>query len=693
MSFDAKRFYELLPVVYRIRDAEQKYPLRDLLGVISEQSAVLEESLNQLYDDQFIETCADWVVPYIGDLIGCRPLNGKVPGIALPRAEVANTIRYRRRKGTAVMLEQLARDVTRWDARVVEFFQLLSWTQYMNHLRPACVFAPNLRQWTMAENLNTAFDTVAHTVDVRHISQGCGRYNLPNIGIFLWRLGAYSRTNSPAFALDQQRWFFNPLGCNLPLFTLPATEDQVSSPANQLNVPMPVSRRVLYERLSDYYGRNKSIFIQADGLDIDINQVSVCDLSDIAGGWAHTDRKLIAIDPELGRIVFPTGQQLPKQVTVSFQYGFSGNISGGQYDRESSFAEPDVPAREVSAPTTIQSALNASAGAGVVEITDNGRYTEALTINVGAGQKIELRAANYQQPTLVLRGDMIITGAADAEITLNGLLITGGTLVVPSTAANKLKKLQLVHCTLAPGISLTNTGAPQRPDIPSLVIESPELEVSIQSCILGGIRAVNTATVEIADSIVDATTTDKTAYASPVGKGNQAGGILSIVNSTIVGCVYSSLLKLVSNSILLATSPAGGNTVPILSERKQAGCVRFSYVPVGAQTPRRFRCQPDLALASRAAELGLQSTESLSAAEQSFIAGRVTPVFTSLNYGTPGYGQLSLRCAGEIRQGADDESEMGAFHFLYQPQRESNLRVRLEEYLRFGMEAGIIYVT
>ena len=69
------------------------------------------------------------------------------------------------------------------------------------------------------------------------------------------------------------------------------------------------------------------------------------------------------------------------------------------------------------------------------------------------------------------------------------------------------------------------------------------------------------------------------------------------------------------------------------------------------------------------------------------------PQFTSLNYGDPGYCQLSQRCAIEIRQGAEDEAEMGVFHNLYQPQRETNLRVRLDEYLRFGLEAGIFYAS
>jgi hypothetical protein len=36
---------------------------------------------------------------------------------------------------------------------------------------------------------------------------------------------------------------------------------------------------------------------------------------------------------------------------------------------------------------------------------------------------------------------------------------------------------------------------------------------------------------------------------------------------------------------------------------------------------------------------------------------------------------------------------MGAFHDLYQPQRQANLRVRLDDYTPAGMEAGIIYVS
>ena len=123
------------------------------------------------------------------------------------------------------------------------------------------------------------------------------------------------------------------------------------------------------------------------------------------------------------------------------------------------------------------------------------------------------------------------------------------------------------------------------------------------------------------------------------------------------------------------------------------GCVRYSFAPHGSQTPRRFRCQPDLAFETQAEALGLESAADLPVYERTLVANRVKPEFTSENFGDPEYAQLILNCAEEIAAGADDGAEMGVFHHLMQPQREANLQESLAEYLRFGLEAGIFYVT
>lgn len=695
MSFDTRRLYDLLPSIYRVRDDRLGGPLKELLDVIAGQVAVLEESLDQLYDDQFIETCADWVVPYIGGLIGVRALRGDVPRIASPRAEVAHMIAFRRRKGTASMLEQLARDVTSWNANVVEYFLRLSTTQYMNHIRPDHSYAPDMRQWEPLERLGSPFDGLAHTADVRQIGTGDGLYNIPNIGIFLWRLNAYSLTRSPAFRLDDRRFLFSPLGNNAPLVTNPVAEDQIEHLATPLNVPARISRRVLDAYLPDYYGDEKSLLVRRNGVDAGVGDVVAADLSDAGGGlWAHRPKDKIAIDPVLGRIAFPENDPPPGEVLVSYHYGFADDLGGGEYERLSTIDVKLAPMQQVVMGGNLQTGVNNAHAGGSVQIGDSGRYETALSVAVDAGQRLELRAANLHRPTIVLPGELEITGGDQSEVTLNGLLITGGPLVVPA-ANNQLRKLRLRHCTLVPGIARANDGSPVQPAAPSLSVELKAVTVEIDHCILGGLRIAPEANVVINDSILDAT--DETGIAYAALDGAAAGGMLQAVDCTVIGKVRTVLLEYASNVIFLSRLATGDTwTQPVRSERRQTGCVRFSFVPLTSLVPRRYRCQPELEIADRIAARerdGTHLTPLQKAQIEADVVASLVPRLTSRRYGEPGYCELAVRCPGQIKEGADDEAEMGAFHELYEPQRETNLRVRLDEFLRFGLEAGIFYVS
>jgi hypothetical protein len=177
--------------------------------------------------------------------------------------------------------------------------------------------------------------------------------------------------------------------------------------------------------------------------------------------------------------------------------------------------------------------------------------------------------------------------------------------------------------------------------------------------------------VSLLDSIVDAVTVDgkDVSYQGLPGKG--PGGPLTISRCTVIGEVATGKLTLAENSLFLRS---------VTADRRQEGCVRFCHVPLGSRTPRRFQCQPAIPAGATSEE-----AESLEA--------RVKPRFTSLHYGDPGYCQLTIGTAREIRRGAEDESEMGVFSSLRQPQREDALRIRLDEYLRVGLEAGIFFVT
>jgi hypothetical protein len=223
--------------------------------------------------------------------------------------------------------------------------------------------------------------------------------------------------------------------------------------------------------------------------------------------------------------------------------------------------------------------------------------------------------------------------------------------------------------------------------------DNPEERPLAERCILGAVRSPRETTVRLAHCIVDATAETNVAFAAP--DGISEGGTLTVVDSTVVGKVRTLDMELASSCLFLArlASPDPDWTSPVRSERRQHGCVRFSRIPPGSRLPRRYRCQSDLALAARAKALGLNSADDLPSAERTRVEARLVPTFRSLHFGDPAYAQLDLRTAVEIREGGEDRAEMGAFHDLYGPQRERNLRVRLDEYLRFGLEAGIFYET
>jgi hypothetical protein len=111
-------------------------------------------------------------------------------------------------------------------------------------------------------------------------------------------------------------------------------------------------------------------------------------------------------------------------------------------------------------------------------------------------------------------------------------------------------------------------------------------------------------------------------------------------------------------------------------------------------SPRRFHCQPDLALVQLEQQ---PDWETLSVAEKAGLKNleraRIRPAFHSLRYGLPTYCQLAHSCSPDIKRGADDQSEMGVFHDLYEPQRFTNLDARLDEYTPAGSDAGIILAT
>jgi hypothetical protein len=832
------RLYELLPAIYRIRDAEQGYPLQDLLRVITEQVDVVEADISQLYDNWFIETCQDWVVPYIGDLIDDQslPSAGQRHKILIPRRSVANAISNRRRKGTLALLESLADQVAGWQSRVVEFYKLLSYTQNINY-QGSPSQTVDLRQVDALDKLGGPFEELAHAVDIRRIisQYDIGKYNTPNVGLFVCRLKTYSVTRTPAYCLEEVSancYTFSITTNDIPLYNHPQKPAD-STQIRELNLPIPISRKALQSRILDYYDPipekfTKSLEIWLGNgsqvLPVPPEKIIVADLSD----WNYQPPKdHIAVDPQLGRMAFPL-RQLPKHgVWVSYYYGFSADIGGGEYNRKLKNPEGNLLllAEDIQDPVTLIGRLKdnsslshflrsqfspntgkllnnhhsvyspqaALIGAvvsefnqlllgeslyqeqsfasirlaertswfvqqnlqgkelirlnrllleaafpyeirkhhdykiykvrqnstechqtissailewqqdkprhAVIEILDSGVYVERIDINLESSQTLQLRAANRRRPVIRIldlrtsyRDAFNVTVKPGSCFTLDGLLITGrgvhvegaSTKCAPTQYAPtqyddaipaQPAKVIIRHCTLVPGWSLDCDCEPRRSNEPSLELFNTNAHTVIEHSIIGSIKVeqdeihTDPLPIHICDSIIDATSVEQEAI-SAVGD-SVAHARLTIARCTVFGQIDVHAIDLAENSIFNGK---------IFVSRQQQGCMRFCYVTPDSHTPRRYNCQPDL-VEQAVTEAAQQQRE------------RVKPLFNSTHYGTPTYCQLADTCAEEIKYGADDESEMGVFHNLYQYQKAVNLRTCLDEYTPADMQVGIIYIN
>lgn len=609
------------------------------------------------------------------------------------------------------MLEQLASDVTGWPARVVEMFELLATTQFMNHVRHHAAATASVRgagRLVLGGGFQAgAFDALSHTVEVRRVPTGAGRYNIPNVAVFLWRVQALRLPRSPLVPADAsgQRWRIDPLGADAPLFANPRTEEHVAHLAEPADVPLPLRRRFLASHLREQYGQGRSLLLETESAAgvaaVPAGDVRVCDLSDdpaAPGAWAHEPQPgdaHVAVDPVLGRVAYPAAPAAGETRLATFHHGVAVAVGGGGYDRAASMDDVDlvVPA---SGGQPLAPLLATVAGGGAVQIVDNRRYGAPATVTAttpvagAADRAVVVRSANRARPLLEGAGQVRLAMEPDTTVVVEGLVLAGAPLVIDEAADARPRTLVLRHCTLVPGLTRTPAGGPGALGWASLLVLHPLASVVLEHCVVGPMVAVEGVEVAAADCVIDAGAATEVAFCGravpggggvrtvttaadrQTGDGVAPGGHLELEACTVVGKVHAQRLD-VSDSLLLGRLGVAGDPwpAPVWAERRQVGCIRFSYVPPGSRTPRRFRCVPG----------------------EGEGAGAHIPHHTSLRYGDPGYAQLRPATHRAIRTGASDEGEMGVTHELHQPQRETNLRLRLDEYLRFGLEAGFFYAT
>jgi hypothetical protein len=477
-AYYAQRLWALLPAVYRTDDTDPSGapgPLQELLNRVGAQAAVVRRSLDRLWADQSIETCDDWVIPYIGDLLGTNLVTGL--DARGQRLDVANTIHYRRGKGTLAILEQLARDITGWDAHLVEGFRRLARTRHgLDPMVGGAAFpgasAPEVAGLLIGEGLigaltgtpaggladlrsahgaalaGSPFDELFHTADLRAGQGAMGHFGIPKLLVFLWRLYSFAigdptgigdiiTTPGTPVAVTgcPNQFVFDPTGRETPLFLpppAPVTDDFADTwtPAYEWQVPGPITAS-----LEQAISATGSTAPPAPPYPFPPPNptpgsppASSPPTAAVPYGYAVTGAALCEVWPERGRFSVQPSSPPPSatRLTVAYYYGFSGYpgtlyLGAGPYDRLVLGDPPQQqpPVRTLSGGTGLHTALAAVGPSGTVVIAESLTYRDAPADLANTAAPIDtllVQAGPQQRPVLRPTPDSPPGGAMPAWV-------------------------------------------------------------------------------------------------------------------------------------------------------------------------------------------------------------------------------------------------------------------------------------
>ncbi len=734
-TYFAEKLWEMIPSIYRHEDglAENPGVLRAIVEVMAEQAAILRRSQDRLWEDQFVETASDWAVPYLADLVATRllPLENKRGR----RVDVAKTIYYRRRKGTLRVLEELISDIAGWEGKVVENFHRLGRARHGLDPHPAPLAGrfsqtqpggwADLRRQFSSEQAGGPFDEYHYTPDMRQHQGTTGRYNIPKLAFHLYRLKSYKVEDVTPFvdAANPERFTFDPSGRSIPLFIQrnrgddydwdnwhSALEWEVPAPvrcrllnhaeyliservvqALEISPGIPASTSTELREMSGWRFRSEvrlrttldstlstalntgqwlallhhaivencgkyALLPDTDPLSQKTESLAVEDAGTLfspettsaanLATWAvaaQAEKNLI-VDPERGRFTFVNMAPLPDptEVTASYHYGFSGEIGAGTYPR------PEVESCEPTEPTKTGGGLihfSQIPQDGVLQIDDSKTYKPVH--NRGGIINTRIQAANHQRPFLCLQNasnEWVLEAnspTSDSNLALEGLWV-GAVGAYVMILRGDYECVTISYCTIDPGGSADITGAAIFPL--HLFIEGTVEKMLIDSSIMGPIAVRDGGVVEeltIRDSIIQSVDAG-----TPALQFDQ--GVVNIERTTVFGKV--ELHRLFATETLITDLANVTDT--------QSGCFRFSAALKDSRLPQPY---------------------------ESYFFTDNNHWFTSRVFGQPGYGQLSDTAPEELKRGAENQSEIGAFSSLINPIKLDSLQVKVEEYMPFGL--------
>lgn len=718
----------LLPAHVRDRDAETGGLVRTLLAAVAAELSLVETDLEQLYDSWFVETAPEWVLPYLADLVGLVGLPGDLgtesgAGVSR-RGVVANTVRYRQRKGTVAVLEEVVHDVTGWPTKAVEFFSLLGTTTHVNHVRPERPAFGSLRGTSSVELeapglARAALTRFAHTGEVRHVDPGRtggrGRYGIPNVGLFVFPVQVYDANLTPARPVGPT-WLTHPLGRPSPWFAPPTTEREIEHLAVESDLALPLRPRRLLGLLrqarvaaaADDDPRPLPVAVRIDGSDDPLppHRVRVCRLEDLATDTADPPQVLdgwqVMVDPVNGRVQpyvdgdpYDAAVHGPHTIHVTHASGALADVGAGTYDRSAVHervldADPfvalderrdrfDAQVRVPGGPAapgidTLDDAVAAvtagwtgaePGGTRVVAIADQEDYSLTAPLELPADGRLVLVATEWTERTLV-DGDVAspVPGVYTAEGRQPRVV---GDVVVLGGAGSALLLDGLValgDVRVEPG-GLRSLTLSQCTIAGRIVVENDGTPTGRNDTLEVTVVRSLVGGIALAETVPRLTVTDSVIDPElTVLDGGAATGRAVEAAGTYAEVAGSTLIGSLECHVLEVTSSICDGVVAVVD--RQRGCARFSYLAPGSRAPRRFRCVP--------------AADAVTA---------VGPAYLSRDPASPFYPSLAPSTPSAIRRGGEGGAEMGVHHHLRRPLRMDAARRLVEPYVPAGMQIGI----
>jgi hypothetical protein len=730
-AYFTEKIWEMIPAVYREQDGLADNPgvLRSLVRILAGQAAILRRSNDRVWDDEFIDLCNSWAVPYLADLVATRLVS--VLNLRGRRIDVAKTIYYRRRKGTVRVLEELISDITAWDGVVVEEFRRLARAWHGLDPQPAPFLGQftgtppggyaDLRRPRGAELSGGPFDEYFHSADLR-IERGTdGLYNIPKITFYLYRLQSRPLVGvTPMRGPSNRAFTFDPSGRDVPLFGLRNRDeafdwDQWRS-AREWELPAPIRCRELGD--AEFLLSEGAILalIAAPGL----TNPAVADLrklrdepfpseirmhdalaamptrAELLSAPVYTALLRLALIHDCGKnallpksilVESPPGTVIPTELIVS------GNL--GTWTATATGKELVIDPER---------GRLLFIGAAPPAVTPAVGYCYGFSAPIGAGSYD--RSSSVLPPTRpALSGGAAII---PADVDVGATATPGVTELADSSTFGPAASITGIHNTqiqgrnqqrpylrLAASWTLDSTPNTQC----ALVIEGLWIGASGNfSLILAG----DYATVTIRHSTLDPGGLD--------WQGNAIAPVLLVVTGH-VGTLFidhsilapialngGSVKQLtVADSIIQSTAPltpaialsnsqldiqrstifgaiAGDRlyasealvTGLVTIADTQDGCFRFSAAQKGSRVPHPF---------------------------QSHFIDDLGHFFTSRRCGHPGYAQLSQTAPQGLLTGAENRSEIGTFSSLLNPIRLDGLGAKVAQYMPFGLIPVFLFET